>query len=494
MFCGKIDEFICVEQKYLILKMENSRLVAIIRSFTKKEVREFRKWLKSPAHNQREDIVCMFEYLIAPNHLYNEKALEKKRLFAKVFSKSSYDDAQLRQVIHFLLKAIEEFLVYQELKEDKVRLQLALASVYRKRKLGKAFEKTMRKVNDQLEASPFRNEHYIRNEYLIQQEQYYFLSEQMQMRNKWLGLQEVSDALDATYFADKLRQSCLMLAHQAVHQAGYKIGLLDEVLRYVEENEAWKLPAIGIYYYGYKSTVDKSNPDYFTNLREQINNYIHLFPTSEVKDIYLMAINYCIGKMNAGEEFYIREAFELYKQGIDKKIIIEDGVMSRWTYRNVVSIALKLKEYKWTENFITECRIYLKEEYRDNFYNYSRARLFFDKRDYDKAREFLVNKDFNDILLNLSAKSLLLKIFYEEAEFDLLDALLESTRIYLQRKKVMGYHKSNFQNVIYYTKKLVRVNPYKKDELKKLQGEINEASPLAEGERSWLLDQIEIMS
>ena len=58
----------------------------------------------------------------------------------------------------------------------------------------------------------------------------------------------------------------------------------------------------------------------------------------------------------------------------------------------------------------------------------------------------------------------------------------------------MGYHKSNFQNVIYYTKKLVRVNPYKKEELTTLKDEINTASPLAEGERKWLLEQLEVMS
>ena len=145
--------------------MKNSHLISIIRSFSKKEVREFRKWLRSPAHNQREDVVCLFEYLIVPKHLDHEKYLEKERIFAKIFPKTKFEDAQLRQVIHFLSKSIEEFLVYQELKEDEVRVKLALASVYRKRKLGKAFEKTMRKVRDQQDQAPFQNEHFIRNEY-----------------------------------------------------------------------------------------------------------------------------------------------------------------------------------------------------------------------------------------------------------------------------------------------------------------------------------------
>ena len=474
--------------------MKNSHLVAIIKTFDKKEIRELRKWLKSPVHNQREDILHLLDYLVAGNHLSNEKYLEKERIYSKIFPLDKcYDDAKMRQVIHFLLKAVEEFLIYQELQKDKVGMRMTLSTVYRKRKLDKAFQKVFKQVQELNERTPFRNEHFFRNEYLIQQEQYAFFTEQIKKRNLPTNLQEVSDALDITYFVDKLKQSCLMLSHQAVFKVEYTAGLLEEVLAYVEENDFFDTPAIATYYFIYKAITNKAEPKYFEELKWHIEHSSQLFPQAEIRDIYLLAINYCIGKMNAGEKVFIREAFELYRRGIENEIIIENGRMSRWTFLNVVSIGLKLKEYEWIENFISEGQIYIHEQYRDNFYSFSQARLFFEKREYDNARMFLVNKDYTDILLNLSAKSLLLKIFYEEAEFDLLDSLLESTRIYLQRKKVMGYHKGNFQNVIYYTKKLVRTNPYKKEEVKVLKEEVNQAKPLAEGERTWLLEQIEAL-
>lgn len=472
--------------------MKNSHLVAILKTFNKKEIRELRKWLRSPVHNQREDVMLLFDYLTTGNHLNNEKQLEKERIYSRLFKgETSFDDAKMRQVIHFLLKEVEEFLIYYELNEDAVRSKMALASVYRKRKLNKAFQKTIRQLRDLQENTSYRNGHFIRNEYLIEQEEYQFLSDQMQVRNKSLGLQEVSDALDNTYFADKLRQSCLMLAHQAVHKAGYTIGLLDDVLKYVEENQFYEYPAIGIYYYGYKSIVDKNTPEHFLSLKKQIQEHGHLFPHAEARDIFLMAINYCIGKMNAGEESFVREAFELYSQGFEEGILLENGIVSRWTFLNVVLIALRLKEFNWAKHFITDYQQHLKEEHRENFVHYSTARLHFEKKDYTAAMRLLMQFEYNDILINLNAKSMLMKMFYEQDELDALESLLESMRTYMQRKTIMSYHKSNYKNIIRFTKKLVRTNPYNKKDIEKLEDEIKEANPLTE--RKWLLEQLEAL-
>ena len=47
--------------------MEKSLLILILRSCTKKEFRELRKWLDSPMHNQRQDVVNLFNYLLEDN-------------------------------------------------------------------------------------------------------------------------------------------------------------------------------------------------------------------------------------------------------------------------------------------------------------------------------------------------------------------------------------------------------------------------------------------
>lgn len=469
--------------------MKNGRLIQILRSCSKKELRELRKWVQSPAHNQRKDVIQLFDYLIEDDHLYKEEFLDKAQVYKWVHSKTRYDDAKMRQTIYFFMKSLEDFLVFQELLENEIQTKVALARVYRKRKLDKPFQKNIRIAQGLQEKQHFRNGRFLQNKYLLEQEVYNYLST---FKSRDINLQQMSDASDITFIADKLRQSCLMLANQTLYKADYQIGLQDEVLSFVESNAfLLEIPAIALYYYGYNTITNKHDESHFQNLKTQINLQGHLFPKTEFRDIYLMAINYCIGRINAGLDPFIREAFELYRKGFENKVFIEQKLVSRSTFLNVVSIALKLKEFTWVETFIEEYQQYVDAKLRESCVNYSWALFFYEKRDYTTSMTYLVQYEHDEIVINLRAKNVLIKIYYEQKEFNALESLLESMRNYLVRKKVMGYHKSNFKNIIRLTKKLLKTNPYSKSQKLKLKTEIENANPLTGDERSWFLEQVE---
>lgn len=466
--------------------MKKSQLINILNTFSAKEIRETRKWLRSPAHNQRQDVVQLFDFFFEDNHLYKEDYLEKPFVFSWIYPKETYDDAKMRQVMFFLLKAIEEYLIFQEIQEDEVNMKTVLSSVYRKRKLNKLFEKNI-KLSDQIQQkSIIQNEKFYRNEYQLQLEKYIYLSSLNQLSQ---NIQEVSNTLDISFLAGKLRQYCLMLSHQAVYQKEYTIGLLQNLLPVIQSEPYIKTPAIAIYFYIYKTLTEQENQSHFFHLKEQIREHGHFFPNGEIRDIYLMTINYCIRKMNAGVEIFIREAFELYKLGFEKKILIENNLLTRASFHNVVSIALKLKEFKWVKNFVDDYQQFLEEKHRQGFVYYSLARLYYEEKDYNQAMKLLIQEaHYDDIIINLSAKTLLAKMYYEQEEIDVLESLLESMRTYIQRKKVMGYHKNNYKNIIRYTKKLLKITPYSKLTREKLHEEISQVSPLTE--KKWLLTQL----
>ncbi|MCH2081241.1 MAG: hypothetical protein MK226_02565 [Saprospiraceae bacterium] len=467
--------------------MKNSHLIFILRTFSKKEVRDFRKWNQSPSHNQRDDVISLFEYLVAGNHLAEEKYLKKERIYSKLFPKSEFDDARLRQTMHFLLKSIEEYLIYKEFREDQVQAKLVLAGIYRKRKLDKVFQRTINGIQQLQERSELRDEVYLRNEYLLQKSLYDFLSEKK--RTTSINLQEVSDALDITFCADKLRQACLMLAHQKVYKAEYNMGILGHIISYVENNNYLEIPAISIYYFIYKASKEKEDTSFFEKLKSAIIENGQLFPSNERRDIYLMAINYCISKLNIGKREFIREAFELYRQGLEDETLVDGNVLTQFTFSNIVNIGCVLKEYVWVESFIKNYQQYLPNKYRESYVTLTTARLYFDKGDYQRAMKLLAQFDDDDVIVTLNGKAMLLKMYYEEKEDDALESLLESMRNYVHRKKMIGYYKDIYSNLIKYTRKLLRINPYDKKQKEKLRKEINEANPLPE--RKWLMEQLE---
>ena len=100
----------------------------------------------------------------------------------------------------------------------------------------------------------------------------------------------------------------------------------------------------------------------------------------------------------------------------------------------------------------------------------------------------LQKAEYKDLLLNLAAKILQLKIFYELQEFDLLASHLQAIRSFIRRKKVMGYHRENYLNTVHFTQKMLEINPFDKTERAELRREIEETKAVAEKE--WLLEQI----
>lgn len=470
--------------------MEKSNLISILRTFDKKEAREFRKWLNSPAHNLRQDVIDLYEYLMSGQHLFSDKHLTKERAFKQVFPKRTYNDSEMRQCIHFLFKAIESFLAYNELFKDEVHSQTILANVYRQRQLPKLFKKAMDTSQKIQESQPYRNHQYYENEYALQFEQYSYLSGLG--RDVPLNLQEVSDANDIAFLTNKLKLSCIMLSHQAVYKTEYQMYLLKEVLENLETDQKHlEIPAISIYYYSYKAISERKDTTYFDELRKQVKQHSDLFPTDEIRVIYLLAINYCIGQINAGNTKFYNESFELYELGINKNIFLLNSILDRFTYSNAIIAALNLGKFVWVDEFITSYSQFLEEKHRDNYVRFYRARLHFERKEYDKAMPMFAQYDTDDILMSLLAKTMLLKMYYELDEFGALDSLIDSMRAYIQRKKVMGYHKTVFKNLLSYTKKLLKVFPNDKEQIEKLKSEIESADPLME--RKWLLEQLEKM-
>ncbi|MEM9848961.1 MAG: hypothetical protein AAF847_13825, partial [Bacteroidota bacterium] len=206
--------------------------------------------------------------------------------------------------------------------------------------------------------------------------------------------------------------------------------------------------------------------------------------------IFLLTINHCIRKMNSGKREYLDDAFSFYKIGIEDKFLIQNEIIDRYLFRNIVSVGVSLEEFNWVNNFIKNYQKYLEEEYRESFVNFCFGLLYYRSAQYDSAMKYLSQYEHDDILLNLNSKAMLIKMYYEQEEIMALESLLESAKVYLRRKKdVSEGYRIAYDNIIKYTRKLLRVNPFDKAKKAKLREEIQAANPLIE--KQWFLDQLE---
>ena len=469
--------------------MNNSKIIKILNKLSKDEFKLLDKFVISPVHNRHQGVIDLFRYL--KKHLIGkEEWLHKEKIFEQLFPKQDYEAQKLHYVNSYLLKVVEEFLAWQEWKSDKVSQQIYLIQSYNKHGLGQPVQKSFEQAVSLQQKLPFRNANYFWQKYQLHfgQINYY----RTLGRNVDFNLQEFSELLDTSFIAEKLKSSCAMISHQAVTKKSYNMGLLSAILTFVEQEKLLTEPAIATYYYAYKALFDTEEISYFYQLKEQLLQHGEKFTTTELRDLYLLSINFCIKRWNKGDLAIMEEIFELYKAGLKVEVYLEYGILSRWTYNNIIIAGLLRKEYDWVEEFINDYAQLLPEKYREGSYNFNLAKYYYEIGDYKQAMLLLRQMEYDDLFHNMGAKIILAKIYYEQSEIEALDNLIKSAQAFIHRKKVLGYHKEVYLKIFGLLKKLMNINTYDKAALTQLKIEITNAKQLPEKE--WLVEQVDKLS
>lgn len=463
--------------------MAQNKLLVLFNHLTGLEKREFSRYIASDYFNKRDDLQALWSYLLyefAPAG----GVFSREKAFEAIYPGEAFDEVKLRYPMSWLVKGIEYFLAMRRFEKDNAEQALQLATACREKNLEKQFQQAIQLAEKQLETQ-VKDQDYHHLRYRLELERYAYSESQKRTEANNLG--EVGRSLDAYLLAAKLKQSCLQLAHQAVYQVDYDYTFLPALLHFLEGGRFLEIPAIALYYHCYRALTE-GDEGHFRQFKDLLEKSTQAFSASEIKDLWLLAINFCIKRLNTGGRAYVQEAFDLYRNGIEQGILLEQGLLGRFAYKNTVALGLTLGQSDWVHGFIEQYKDALEPAYRDNFYRYNLARYYFTEKNYGQAMELLVRVGDSDLLLNLDAKLMLLKMYYELEEFDALDSLLASMKTFIRRRQELGYQKDHYLGIVRFTQKLMALRPGDREGAERLRREIEAAVGLPEKE--WLLGQV----
>ncbi len=455
----------------------------LLQQFDRKEFKKFQAFVHSPFFNQREELKTLVDYLYACS--WEIRVIpSKQQLFKKLYRHEPYNDHKVRVAMSLLYQMAQHYLAYREWCAQELPEKVLLLQSLRRRNLVAHFEHALKDARKKAEQSIEQSTDYQFNYAALLSEIYHH--NVVKERIIEVNLQAISDHTDAGYYIRKLRIACLAISHQTLSKIDYQLGILPEILADIGRRNMTAIPAVAVYFHCYQMLCHPEQPEHFQQFSKTLFEEERRFSEAELPDLYLLAINFCTRNYNKGNNAYLHDLLHLYQRSLDKGILANGKHFSRFTYRNIVTLGLILKEYDWTEQFIPRYKDWIEPAWRDSMYSFCMARLEYSRGNYDAALLLLQKSEYEDLLLNLSAKTVLLKIYYELREFDLLDAHLGAMEKFLSRKKQMGYHRDNYLNTIRFTRKLLETTD--KEARRKLRQEMEQAKHLAE--RQWLMGQL----
>ncbi len=475
--------------------MKNSSLIELLTCLTETEwqLLEGKLASSSIAAAVRE----LYGYLLASRPIDDNKSLDKTTVYKAIFKNQPYNDQRLRDAMSALAALAKDVITEAELSAHPYQLQLLQVKALRKRGLSQSYERAFNKTVKESSLESANTEDALLYQYqLAQEREEYFALQQDRQPDQ--ALQDRMDALDRFYILAKLKLTCEQLNRMHILQAEYQPVMLREIMALLDANLIYLLHSGILVYFRVLQMLSKpTEPYHYHQLVQDLTNHEYQLEKEEARNLYRYAQNYCIRMINQGSAGYFRQLLDLYQKQLNNKLLLPDGVLDHTDYKNIVTVGLRLKDYQWTGNFIAQYKDCLPDSVREAAWLYNQANYLYEIGKLTEAGNMLVKQNFADFYYNLSARHLLLKIFYDEQETDALTYQIESFRLYLLRNKTISTANRtsnlNFLKVMKNLATLKQRQEYApeaqlKAKLGKIEHAIGHYQPLAN--KNWLLEQV----
>ncbi len=425
--------------------MENTKVVRLLKSLTKNELNELEKFISSPYFSRKRDCVPLLKSLRSFWPEFDVKTTNNA-VYEKAYPGKLYGSTGSVSLLSTLSSELYllglEFLRYSELEKDESQKKLLLLRSFRGKNLQKEFEKEFGKTEDENSVT-----HGSAGSFLESYRLNMIYSEYVWDRGDMERLYEtqLNCSADALAFAIITAYKFMDMQNTAkhmdikTHNSFTDIVLEslngEKMLDAMKKDNNSLFPYISANYYIHMMKKEPENRGHYNRLKQTLENNIEKFGHTEKYMLHQAMETHMVIQLehNRYSIDIARELFELYKNelklGVHK--ISPDGYLEPTVYRNIFLTACDINEFEWAENFINRYSRELPIEFAEGMKDYSLARLYFIKKDFEKALGKIVNINYDYPLHKIDAKVLHFKICYELGSYEQAFNILDTTKHYL---------------------------------------------------------------
>lgn len=466
------------------MAIKQSKIAEFYTHFSKVELENIAKLIRTGFFGNGEILIKAHEYLTQADH---GQDLDKVELYKYIYGpKKPFSDIKLRVYLTKLTQVIEKYIVLEKLDEFPLaELTLAL-KYYSQNHLHKNAMMFFKSRSD----IQFDNyEEYLQYtyQYELRRLDYYNIefsndgdkikdqfSKMMQAHKELLNFQTLKSFCDYNSLAQK-------------YQISVNTELEETIIEKILEDNQAKNEIISAYLtiYQFIKTKDES---YIYQLKEIVLNSDLIPFQNNVKAIFTHYQNFCVQKISMGQTKFLKELLDGYKYSL--KSYKKSGDLDSGTFRNIVFCALQINELEWTEKFVENYSRMVNENEVENAYNFNLARISFQKGDLKTAMRQLLKVTYDDAFYAASARTLLIKCYFElNDEMPLMSCCLSLLKFLDRNKELTKQRVDNIMGFIRHVKTLQK-NRLKNNPkyFEKLVEKIELSSVI---EKDWLKKQAE---
>ena len=426
----------------------------------------------SPFFNKNKGVSALCTYIRKYHPALEDEKLDKRTVYKKIFAPGKYNDSLMRGLMFRLAKLAEDFVSYRAFKDDGTAEINFLLSQLRNRNAQKLFEKKYfeakkRPQNDSEMSSYHLLKLYEQNsiyfDYLSAKPKSFEELHEIAVRSGDLLLaffisesKLLFPAMQYTNPNRKLEESGSMLFNifKSAERGGFVVsganssGPMHEMMHEM----------MSLNYLLVNCILDFGGEETYIKAKEILYKNRKQFSKQELANMYFVLGNFLLTLLNRQDK-YNAEYLELMKSMLNDKIYgAYLDVMPITVFENIVNTSLTLGEVDWAEEFALKYMKYLQPSSRENAVNFAKARIAFERGDYDGALKLASAVSFDYHMQKIRLRVLYIKIHFERQEYESVLSTADSFRHLINSSANLGaVRRKNYQLFLKFVRQLVKI-------------------------------------
>ena len=482
--------------------MYGSNLLNILGSFSRKDIREFGKYVRSPFFNSNEKVAELFDFVKDFYPDFTHKKLDKEQAYMDVFRTGKYNSGLMTTTMFHLTQHAKDYLAYINYKSVPVLEQESLLRELRNRGMDKAFEKQYREAKEVLDNWGGIDAGLMKHSLSIGGIVHDYYEAKNKYSDELMMLLEKSSESLLCYF---LMISEILLTgfegRKIKFNASPERSLLEEFFRCVDfvrfeeklkdidipEARTMMLNMLII-----ENLLHEDDYELYRKFKQVLYANLHLYNRFERNILLTVARNLLLHHRSITSDIYNAEYFELLEKTLEFDTYkIYGEYMSLTIFDNILTAALELGKTGWAEDFVKKYTEHLVPEVRENVSKYANARLEFKKGAWDRALEITAGLNLEPITQKLRLKVLQIQISYEKKDYESVLYSIDSFRHFLRyNKNISAARRTEYVTFTRLLGRLIKhLSRSNRRDLDELRAELNASGRIPH--RNWLMEKIE---
>ena len=473
--------------------MKNTKLILLLKSFSKEEIKKFRDFVYSPFFNKNKNVQKLNDVILSYYPEFESKLPGEENIFKEIFPGEKFDYFKIKNISSDLYNLGLEFLKQAPNPATEFISEYNLIVQLRLRKLFNLHSKLVKSIEKSFSEVKIKDNAFLHSNYLIATE-----SQFVDLFDKPSSITGIVNEFNNLfeYFINNLLHYYNLLIHISKdNNIKLDIKMMDEVITFLEKGPVSSHPVTLSYEYLILLKT-KGKEEYYFLLKDHYFKNFEFMNDFSAYTVHMYMFGYCADKYNiSGDRRFVNEGYELYRHSYLNNRVTS-GELLYPDFVNYIKIFVRAGDTELARKFIADYAAQLPKDQLDNCLNYSNAYIAHYEGDFNKALKLISKVNFPLAILKVQVRLMEVQLNFQLGYYEETRSLIESFRKTFIKEAVIS--DSLKESILSFLKSTINlINLKQESDKKKIQMEVSRMKDMISksqlnhfGIKFWLEDRL----